>query len=244
MQARIWHAPLMLFALQAAPVGVQQGSDGRVRLSFGYGTGQFEERQLNCSGSVVSARPIPYHTIGGQLDAWPQANFRFTAFGGLFSTDSGFNPASFGSSAPVITWGGAFGGGMIAWEGSTVGVGGGAARIPFDDPRVVPTLYLRLGPRDRWHFRTDVYHPSPVFPTTGVVRAGIEYRGAYEQGAGGMLGISIGQFSDESHLGGPYAELHLPITRSLDFSLYGAYRPGAEFEDWSAAVSLRYTFFP
>ena len=154
MQLNILRGPLLLLVWQVAPVEVQPDSNGRYRVSFGYGRGQYEARQLNCAGNVVSARPVGFQASGAQVDAWPTTRIRFSAFGGVLSMDRG-------------RYDGPFGGLLIAAEGQHVGIGAGPVHVSGSDSFTGPSLYLRLGNIDRPHFRFDVLPPSPTFGTTG-----------------------------------------------------------------------------
>jgi hypothetical protein len=226
MKPRLLAGPLILLLWQTAPVSVQYDSIGRYRLSFGYGAGQYEYRSLDCSGNVVSSRPVDYHTAGAQLDVWPSDRWRLSGFGGYLSDSP-------------------YGGFLLANEDQKVGIGAGIVRIPNgvgDWGSEGPSLYLRLGSIDNLHFRADVLSPSPVFGTTGWLRLGLGFNQGHLRGVGGLFGLGVGPYSDESHLGGPFGELWIPVNNAFDLTLHGAWRPSASYADWSWGIGGRYSF--
>ena len=229
MQLNILRGPLLLLVWQVAPVEVQPDSNGRYRVSFGYGRGQYEARQLNCAGNVVSARPVGFQASGAQVDAWPTTRIRFSAFGGVLSMDRG-------------RYDGPFGGLLIAAEGQHVGIGAGPVHVSGSDSFTGPSLYLRLGNIDRPHFRFDVLPPSPTFGTTGWGRVGIGFNQGHLRGASGFAGFSITPYSDESHVGGVFGEVLIPAGTRFDLAVRGAWRPSAQYADWGAALGARYSF--
>lgn len=85
MRMNLLTGPLLILAVQVPPVDVQQTSTGRVRVSVGYGTGQYVDRAFSCSADLISATPVPYQTYGAQVDYWRSQRWRVSGFGGATS---------------------------------------------------------------------------------------------------------------------------------------------------------------
>jgi len=230
MSPRLLRGPLLLLLWQATAVGVQADSAGRYRLTVGVGAGQWEERSLGCSGEVLSADPLEYRYAGAQLDAWPSTNARLSLTAGALSYPDA-------RTFPVV-------GGVVAAEWQRFGLGAGVMTAEWaDDPSgILPSLYLRAGNRDRLHFRVDVYAPSATMPTTDVGRIGLGFNQGLLRGAAGFVGLGIGPFSDESHLGGPFGEVAIPLSRGLDLSASASWRPSAQYADWGLSLGGRHSF--
>jgi len=230
MRPTLLGGPLLILLWQVAPVQVQPDSTGRYRVSLGFGTGQFEERSLNCAGDVVSARPVDFRSGGAQLDVWPTDWVRVSAFGGALSSPSG----------ETFDFAGPFGGAVVAVERRTVGIGAGVAQISGDDGITAPSGYLRLGNIDLAHFRFDFLAPSPTFGTTGIIRMGVGFNQGHLRGLSGFLGLGVGLYSDESHTGGLFGEFSIPAGRQFDIALRGAWRPSYQYADWGTSIGGRY----
>jgi hypothetical protein len=219
--------PMLLLLYQIAPVGAEPDSAGRLRLTLGYGTGQLEHRKLNCAGDVVSSSPVDFRSLGVRVDAWPGDMWRLTGFGGV--EGPGF--------------GDLFGGAQAAVEGRHAGFGLGVTQSRYavaeSGTTIYPSVYLRLGDLDRPHVRLDLWDPSPTFGTTGVVRLGIGVNQGHLRGASGFLGVSIGPYSDQSHVGGFFGELYFPVAGSLDVMTAGSFRPSQQYGDWGLALGAR-----
>lgn len=227
MRSNLLHAPLLLLLWQVAPVDVQPDSSGRYRVSLGYGGGQYEARQLNCAGDVVSARPVGFRSSGVHVEAWPATRLRLAGFGGVLAMEAG-------------DYDGPYVGALIAAEAQHVGFGAGPVLVSGTDGFVGPSLYLRLGSMDQPHVRFDALPPSPTFGATGWGRVGIGFNLGHRSGASGFAGFSVGPYSDESHVGGLFGETFVPLSQHLDVALRGAWRPSAEYADWGAALGVRY----
>jgi hypothetical protein len=229
MRLTAFKGPLLLLAWQTAPLSLGPDSAGRIQLALGWGRGQFERRELSCAGDVVSARPVPFTTGGAELDYRPSPDTRLSAFAGRLTQGEGSS-----------SWGGF----QAAVEGAAVGLGLGAARMSFEDAHgLVPSGYLRIGSRDGAHFRLDVFHPTTAVGVTGdVVRMGVGFNQGMRRGRSGFLGVSVGPYSDESHVGGVFGQLDTPIARRFDLSVAAAWRPSAVFFDGGVRLGLRYHF--
>ena len=222
-------ATLLLVVWQAAPIQVEPDSNGPYRVTFGYGGGQYESRELSCSGDVLSAQLVDFRSTGVQFDAWPDRRFRLTAFGGVHSDDADYD--------------GPFGGVQIAAEGQKVGFGLGATRVPGQGPSG-PSLYLRLGNIDRPHFRMDFLQPSPTLGTTGWARIGVGFNQGHLRGVGGFFGFGVGPYSDQSHVGGPFGEVLVPVGHRFDLAAWGSWRASEQFGDWGLGLGGRYSLGP
>lgn len=226
MRFRSLTAPGVLVLLQTTPISVQHDSSGRLQLAVGWGAGQFEQRQLSCAGDVLSADPVPFSAGGVQLDYRPAGNVRLSGFVGVVT-----------AGEHRSGWGGF----QTAIEGGGAGLGVGLAGMPFEDFRTVPSGYLRVGGRDGTHFRFDINHPTPVVGTTGdVFRIGAGFNQGLRRAPRGFFGVSVGPYSDESHIGGFFGELDMPIVSHIDLSVAGSWRPSAAFFDGGARVAVRY----
>lgn len=228
--------PLLILAIQAAPVAVAPDSGGNLRLTFGYGRGQYEMRDLNCAGDVIGAAPVPYSVAGASVVYWvPETDLRLSASGGLSLFEGGREPWIIG---------------QLAWEGSIVGLGAGFARNPYleggeslDLGRAVPSLYVRIGRLGGMHFRSDMFHPNATLGVTGdVLRLGLAVNQGTGLGTRWYAGVAVGPYSDEAYVGGFFGELDVPLSPRFDASFGASYRPSNSFRD--AGVRLGITYRP
>jgi len=105
---------------------------------------------------------------------------------------------------------------------------------------VAPSAYLRLGNIDRAHFRADLLAPTPIAGTTGdILRVGVGFNAGRRRAVSGMLGLSVGPYSDESHVGGLFGEVYVPVAAQLDLMAAGSWRPSAELADYGIGVAAR-----
>lgn len=86
MLARYWIAPVGLFVLQVAPVGVKLDSTGRYRLAFGAALGSYEETSTDCEGNILERQKFKFHTVGGEAEAYVAPKVRVAAHAGSMST--------------------------------------------------------------------------------------------------------------------------------------------------------------
>ncbi|HXV86046.1 MAG TPA: hypothetical protein VD793_05070 [Gemmatimonadales bacterium] len=227
MRADLFKGPFLLLLWQVAPVQVQTDQAGRVQLSLGYGAGQFENRDLSCTGDILQVDPVPFKAGGAQLDYWPGAGTRVSAFGGGAS----------GGTDDV--WGGF----QVAAEGRWIGAGIGLVHAPFEDMEQVPSTYVRLGSRDRFHFRAETFPPTTAIGVTGdVLRMGVGYNRGLTRGPRGFVGATIGPYADEHGGSGIFGEFELPVAGGLDLSLAGSLRESTVFSDGGFRAGVRYHF--
>jgi len=239
---RLAHGPLLLLLYQAAPLGVQQDSLGRYRVSVGYGTGQWEHEQFSCDGELLSSTPVRHHSAGAQIDAWPNRQLRLTAFAGTTRSTVGATIATDPDySSPYIErYDGRFGGALMAYEGQKVGVGIGPTRLP--GPGGTRTAYyIRLGKLDAGHLRIDVMSPNPALPSMSWGRIGIGVNNGHLRRVGGFMGVGFGPpgYNDKVGL---VAEMHFPIVRHFTGQLHALTGSGENATQWNLGVGLRYDF--
>lgn len=235
--------PLLLLLYQTAPVGVQQDSLGRYRLTFGVGDGQWENAEFSCDGSLLSATGVQYRSVGAQLETWIEPRLRLTAFGGATGQTLGATEASDPAYAtPYIEdYAGGFGGAQIAYEGQRFGAGIGLTRVPGANGFVAPAPYLRIGDMDRAHFRVDGLGPNPAFPTSGWARIGVGFNKGHLRGPSGFVGLALGPVAYDSKMAFA-GEVGVPILGRMSGQLQGLVGPGERFMQWNAGVGLRIDF--
>lgn len=228
MRLGIAAGPLLLLVIQAAPIETHRDSTGRLRLSAGYGGGQFESRTYSCQGDLTSATPVPYRTMGFQLDGWAGSRSRYTVFGGqLLTNDTRYH--------------GAFGGAAFAWDARRFGVGAGLTGLAGNDGFLGPTLYLRAGDIDRFHVRADLLYPEPTFGTTGLARLGIGFNQGHLAGVRAFGGLGISPYADGHRSGNAFGEVAIPLNRNLDLEVRGAVRSRERYANWGVSGGLRFT---
>lgn len=229
MRVNLMTGPLLLLAMQISPVDVHQDSNGRVRVSVGYGTGRYVTRRFSCSGAFLSSTPVPYETYGAQVEYWPTPRFRLSGFAGETSLGKGFTD-------------GPFGGILVAAEGRNAGIGLGVTSFSIMEVSGgSPAGYLRLGSIDKAHFRFDLFHPSSTFGTTGYARIGVGFNAGLGAGGSGFFGLAVSPSSDQSSVGGAFGEFFVPV-QQFDLGLRGLVQPGAGEQSYGASLSLRYNF--
>ncbi len=230
MLHRTLRVPLLLAVWQVAPYSVAEDSTGRVQISLGYGSGQYEYQTFSCSGERLTSTPVDFQTAGVEVEAWPTDRLRLSGFGGRIST---------------LEHNGPYYGLQIAREWRAVGLGVGVAHVPgsgdFEEGMTVPTLYMRFGDLHAAHLQLDAFSPSPTFGTTGWLRTGIGFRAGRGRRVRGLFGVAFGPYSyPDDPTPRLFGELDLPVYRGLDLSLRGSYRQGVEIPQWAGGVALRY----
>jgi len=232
---RLGYGPLLLLLYQAAPISVQQDSLGRYRIGVGYATGQWENEEFSCDGQLLSATPVRHHSVGVQVDVWPENNVRLTAFGGTTSQSVAPN------SSYVEPIAGPYRGAQVAYEGPKIGVGMGFTKLSGVDQSLGFAPYLRFGNIDGAHFRLDLMTPNPALPSVAWGRLGVGVSNGHLRRPGGFLGLGFGPFSyntKAAFLG----ELHFPIARHLTAQLHGLMGPGEQNMQWTMGAGLQVDF--
>jgi hypothetical protein len=205
------------------PVAIQSNEDGKWSIEVGAGAGQYEVVTRSCSGDVLSTRPVEFVT-GGAVVEYEVSNVRFDLFGGGTSTTGEWERD------------GLFLGGLVAYEGTGVGLGGGVVRLPSGP---APSIYLRLGNRDRVHFRTDFLAPDPTPGVTGLFRAGFGFPIGSTRALAGFSAFRGLDLDEASDWGGLFAELGVPLGGVLEARLAGSVHFPEEHADWAAGIGLR-----
>ena len=211
----------------APPVIVQSDGKGGLEVSVGTSAGQYEIVSRSCSGALLSSRPVPVRTSGVLLEFEPAGSpYRLAGFGGVTSV-----------SGEPSDQGGLYAGALVAWEGRVVGLGAGGVQVPGE--QTAPSLYLRLGPREDVFFQADLFAPSPTPGATGLLRSGIGFRGDRASGYFGLSSLRALDLSDGDN-SGPFGELRIRLSPSLDALFAGSWFPGEVHSDWGAGIGLRY----
>ena len=203
-------APLLILALQTGPVEVRPTVDGTgYRLVFAAGGGQYESRTLGCSGEVLSSEARPVRTIGASADLYPSSDMRITAAIGAHDDGGDFT--------------GATGGVQFALERPKLGLGLGFTAL--GGAEVSPSWYVRVGPREGTHFRTELASPNATGPLLGTARLGVGWNRTADARGFGFVGVSQGLYSDDSHRGGVFGEFGIPVSDRVGIVAGVAYRP-------------------
>ncbi len=207
----------------APPLAIQSNEDGKWSVQVGASAGQYEVVTRSCSGAVLSTRPVEFVTGGAVLE-YEASNARLDLFGGSTSVPG------------ALERDGLFLGGLVAYEGTGVGLGGGVVSLPSG---TAPSIYLRLGNRDRVHFRTDFLAPDPTPGVTGLFRAGFGFPIGSTRA---LVGFSAGRgldLDEASDWGGLFAEFGVPLGGVVEARLAGSVFFPEEHADWAAGIGLR-----
>jgi hypothetical protein len=208
-------------------VSIQSNENGRWSIQVGAGAGQYEVVTRNCAGDITSTRPVEF-TSGGALVEYETSGLRLDAFGGVTTVPEGFARD------------GAYVGGTVSYEASIVGIGAGAVALPGGS---APSIYLRVGPRDRTHLRTDFLAPDPTPGVAGLFRLGLGFPIGR---ARGLAGFSAGRGLDMEEIsdwGGLFGDFTIPLGETWGLRLAGSFSPFSEdYADWGAGIGL--TFHP
>lgn len=239
MSFRFWVAPVGLFVLQAAPVGIEVDSVGRFRLSFGASLGSYEEQRMGCSGEVLDRYDVSLRTAAAEAEYWVTPSIRVTGYGGR--VDAVADRPSDALIRPLYE--GTFGGALLAWEGRKAGVGLGVSWLPemLGGPgaAVVPAFNLRLGELDGIHYRMGLFGGRGLGTTPPIINASVGYGLGHVRKIGGSLGITVegptGEFSPAIVLGG---SLLVPVNDWLALGATTAAR-GAQELSWDVGLMTR-----
>jgi len=217
LSPRLWLAPIALFALQASPVLVATDSAGQIRLTFGGGLGEYQERLVSCSGETLDQYDVRYQQVGGQMDVWIKPKLRVTGYGGaMFSHTDRPVAQQFES-----LYQGGYGGALVAGEWRVVGAGAGLSLMPGDPQTsggtaIHPAAYLRLGHKEKAHFRMDLFGPPGAAAPPQGGRIGVGFGQGNLRKIGGFVGFGIAPFPRSDNQGAIVGDLLVPATRALD----------------------------
>jgi len=207
----------------APAVAIQSNEDGKWSIQVGAAAGQYEVVTRSCAGDILTTRPVEFLS-GGAVVEYDASNVRFDLFGGVTSVEG------------QLDRDGPFLGGFVAYEGGPAGFGGGVVSLPSG---TLPSIYLRLGNRDAFHFRTDFVSPDPAPGVTGVFRAGFGFpvgRARALTGFSAYRGLDVEEASD---WGGLFAEVNVPLGGIVEGRLAGSVHFPEEHADWATGIGLR-----
>src|SRR6185503_909982 len=158
MLARYLNAPLLLLLWQVAPIQAGREDGGRLRVSFGAGSGSFAFADypgypagMDCGGSYPGKSPytesMGYRSQGASAEAWVRNNVRiWAAIGGV--TDNS------------LERNGSFGAAQVVLEQERFGLGIGLASFGGVERSLQPSASVRVGSLDRFSVRADYRQPG------------------------------------------------------------------------------------
>ena len=195
MHLRHVAALLALFAWQVAPSSAPDERPHRLRLWLGAGRSSFDyafwgtaggqclqwDPGCNCNLSECGCyctclrfaptyparRESRPHTSasGIQVDLWPSSAMRISVASGRADQEDRW----------TVEGPGTYRGGLVAWEGPLLGLGGGAASGPDHAGYDGLSAYARYGSRDGPQLRAELRTPTATPGVTGWARAGFAY---------------------------------------------------------------------
>lgn len=227
MLGKYWLAPAALFALQVAPVGARVDSTGRFHLAFGAALGSYEERSVDCEGTVLSKQRFKHRNLGGEVEGWVAPTIRVAAHAGHMSTtpDAGEQLAE-----PTV---GFYGGALVAQENAKVGFGIGISSQPTGDSespdgasrqKIVPMGYGRLGTLDGPHLRVEAGGTASPGAPPDIARLGIGYGLGRQRRVGFRFDVGGAAFPHTQSRLSLGAMLRVPLGNSLDLGVAAAFR--------------------
>ena len=244
MKSLMRYRGLMVIVLfQAVPIGTDEY--GRTRLGFGLGGGQLEYVSIGCDGSVIDADRAGYKNAAAEVEHWVvPGKLRMHASAGYQWSDS-------------LTSNGAFGSMLLSYEHQKFGVGGGMSAFPaspwyFPSPDeyrprsegrldFFPAAYLRLGDRDKVHFRMDVF-PSGINTPAEFIRMGLGFNQFNARRASGYFGIAaVAPALDETGGTAVFGEYFRPVSPNVAVGGHGFVSAGKEHPQVGLSTQLRVT---
>lgn len=226
MVPRYWMAPAALFILQTAPVAVVPDSNGWYRVAVGAEAGSYLERLVSCSGDVLDEERIKFRTVGGEAEVWLDPSVRITSHAGQMSvTGTEGNPIA-------VPYEGFFGGAVVAFEGTRVGLGAGLSTVPPTETgssgqlerRVLPLGYARFGRLDKGHLRLEVGGPAAPGAPPDRFRIGVGGGMGRLRRTGGQVYLGVADFPTQEDGLVAGGVLLVPVGRAFDLGIAGAVR--------------------
>jgi len=216
-------APAILFALQTAPVAVVPDSNGWYRIAVGAEAGSYLEQRLSCAGEVLDEERVRLRSVGGELEVWLAPQVRIAGHAGQVWA----NPEGGGRIAPGYE--GFFGGALIAYEGSNLGIGGGIASVPvgsphYDPSAAVPLGYLRLGRLDKLSARVEIGGPAAPGAPPDLLRIGLGSGQGWLRKPSWEVYFGRADFPFQGGGGIVGARAAGPASRAFDVGIAGAWR--------------------
>lgn len=210
MLARYLNAPLLLLLWQVAPVDLRRDEGGRVRVSFGGGSGKFTFRDapgyapgVDCAGDSYPGREPyseadTYSSVGVSAEGWATKTLRIRAAFGRITDYSGERHGQFGAAQAVL-------------ERKNFGIGLGLASFGGPERTVHPSASARFGSLDGISLRADYRNPEAAMGLIGGPRIGV----ALNQGGSRVPRLFVGMATtpvpDSARRVGGYAEVALPM---------------------------------
>ena len=228
MPRRFWIAPVSLFILQSAPVTIETGPGGGLRVGIGGAIGSYEEQGVNCEGDVVSRERRRFRSIGAEVSGKVAPIIRITGHAGHMWTSSDAGT----TLAPPYE--GFFGGIMGGLDETNLAMGLGLSTAPGAvdtvtnelSHRILPMGFVRLGELDRLHFRVEIGGPPVPGAPPQLGRAGLGFRLGDRRRIGFRLDVGVSDFplaSGENHVLLD-ALIRLPLGQTFDLGLLGTLR--------------------
>jgi len=188
---------LLLFAWQVAPPTDRRDRPSRLRLWLGRGASSYNyaywgtagghclqyEPGCGCNTSECGCycsclrfeAEDETDASGIHVDAWPSPTLRVSAARAGASAGMGYRPT--------------YAGGLLAWEGGLMGLGGGWARGAAHVGYEGLAAYARLGSLDGPQFRAELRAPTVTPGVTGWARGGFAYN---QQGRQDKIAAFVG----------------------------------------------------
>lgn len=216
MHLRMWVAPMGLFLLQTAPVGVEVDSVGRLRLSFGFSGGGYEAQRLSCDGGILDREDVGVSEATAEVEYWAAPSVRTVVYGAVLNTTSERPPEERINRLVA----GVHGGILVAWEGRSIGVGGGVATVPRGSAdggdSLSPAFYFRAGKLDGAHFRVETGGAGLPGLTAKVARVGVGFGQGQRRGPSGQFGVGFTPYPSPDGTPIYYGSLLFPLSRTVD----------------------------
>ena len=233
---------MVLVLWQAVPIGTDQY--GRTRFGIGAGAGQLEYTTISCEGDVLEAETVGFQNIAGEVEHWlVPGRLRIHASAGHQWSDS-------------MTANGVFGTTLLAYERQRFGIGAGVTLVPgskwfhvedyssggyHPDNQVLPSGYVRIGNRDRIHFRTELF-PAGVVSPAEAWRAVLGVNQFDSRKPSGFIGMgAILAAWEENESTGIVGELTAPIAPNVAVGAHAFASPGRRHPQTGLTLLVRIT---
>jgi hypothetical protein len=217
--------------LQSAPVAIEAGPGGGLRLGIGGAIGSYEEQGVNCEGEVTSRERRRFRSLGAEASGRISPALRVTGHAGHMWTSSE-------AGSPLAPpYQGFFGGIVGGLDEAKLAMGVGISTAPGGmdtvtramSNRILPMGFVRIGELDRLHFRVEVGGPPVPGAPPELGRAGLGFRLGDRRRVGFRLDLGVSDFpleSRENHLLLD-ALVRLPLGREFDLGVLGTLRDPA-----------------
>jgi len=241
MFARYLNAPLLLLLWQVGPVQTHRDETGRVRLSLGFGRGNFSFRDapgypagVDCAGEGYPGRAPytshdQYSSTGVAAEIWAARKIRIQAAAGNVRDGSGERHGGFFAVQPV-------------WEQQHFGLGIGLARLGSANP-LQPSASARVGSLERISLRADYNNPGSAMALVGGPRVGLGWNQGGSRKPRILAGLARTPLPDSARRVGGFLEAAFPLGflnsgLSLNGFLSGAYQGNERKQIYSFGVGI------